>query len=306
MMQGVRIISLLPSATEIVYALGRGDALVGVTHECDFPLEARSVRRVSASSIPPGADAAEIDRLVSAAAAGGTPTYLLDEAAVAGVRPDVVLTQDLCAVCAVPAGDVRRALDDAGCSATVVSLDAHSLDDVLDDIRRVGDVLDARERADSLVMALRTRLEAVSAAVAGTPTPRVLPLEWGDPPFNGGHWVPEMVETAGAECLLPSRRVDSVRVRWEDIAAADPDVVVFMPCGYDLDRSAAEGRALLDRPEIARARVIAVDGSSYFSRPGPRLVDGVELLASVLHPGLGIDAPAGSVELRPAVAVSPG
>jgi iron complex transport system substrate-binding protein len=297
----MRIVSLLPSATEIVYALGLDDHLVGVTHECDWPPQARTVQVVSHSALPPVAEPAEIDRLVSASIGGGEPIYRLDTDAIRDLRPDVVLSQDLCAVCAVPSGHVNAALDVLGCQAEVVSLDPGSLDDVLDCVLQVGKVAGVEQRAEEVVGGLRRRLASVRAAVDGLDRPRVFALEWGDPPFNGGHWIPEMIEIAGAEALLACPGTPSVRVTWEQIGAAQPEVVVFMPCGYGLEAAGDEARrALLQRPELAGATaILAVDANACFSRPGPRLVDGVEILAAALHPGRLGPPPAGAaVRLR--------
>jgi iron complex transport system substrate-binding protein len=285
----VRIVSLLPSATEIVYALGLEDELVGVTHECDWPPEARAKRAVSFSALAPGTTPAEVDRRVSASIGGGDPIYRLDGEAVRELRPDMVLTQDLCAVCAVPSGHVNQALEMLGCTAEVVSLDPSSLDEVIECLVTVGRATGTYGRALHLAAELRRRLDDVRGVVAGRPRPRTLALEWSDPPFNGGHWVPEMIEMAGGEAVLGCPHTPSVRVEWEAIAEAAAEVVVFMPCGYDLEQAAEEGKGLLDRPELASAAaVFAVDASSFFSRPGPRLVDGVEALASVLHPDAGL------------------
>jgi iron complex transport system substrate-binding protein len=282
----VRILSLLPSATEIVYALGLEDDLVGVTHECDWPAAARAKRVVSFSALPPAAGPAEIDQLVRDSIGGGAPIYRLDEDAVRDLRPDVVLTQDLCAVCAVPSGQVNAALEVLGCSAEVVSMDPSSLEDVIECLRAVGAATGTEARADRLVTALHERLERVRHAVAGRARPRTFALEWSDPPFNGGHWVPDMIDAAGATPVLCRRGTPSVTVAWEEIATEGPEVVVFMPCGYDLEQACDEAVSLLGRPELAAAEgFFAVDASAYFSRPGPRLVDGVELLASALHPG---------------------
>jgi len=291
----MRILSLLPSATEIVYALGLEDDLVGVTHECDWPPAARAKRSVSFSALPAADEPAEIDRLVSASINGGEPIYRLDNDAVRELRPDLVLTQDLCAVCAVPSGHVNDALELLGCRAEVLSMDPSSLGEVLDCILRVGTVTGTESAATALVDGLRARLRAVSDGVAGRERPRTFALEWSDPPFNGGHWVPEMIELAGAEPVLASRGTPSVRVSWDQIVSASPQAVVFMPCGYDLDGAVAEAGPLLDRPEISDTAFFAVDASSYFSRPGPRLVDGVEILASALHPETAPESPAGTV-----------
>jgi iron complex transport system substrate-binding protein len=287
----VRIVSLLPSATEIVYLLGLGDQLVGVTHECDWPVDARSKRRVSYSNLPRDAVPAEIDRLVSESMGGGSPTHGLDHEAIRELAPDLVLTQDLCAVCAVPVGHLRSALDVLGIDAEVISLDPSSLEEVLGDILTIGKATGTEQRAVEIVDDLHRRLGQVKDGVEGATRPRTFALEWGDPPYNGGHWVPEMIELAGGESLIASRGVPSVRITWEAIAEAEPEVVVFMPCGYDLEAASTEAVGLLERPEIAGARAFyAVAANSIFSRPGPRLVDGVEALASVLHAECGLPA----------------
>jgi iron complex transport system substrate-binding protein len=299
---GMRIVSLLPSATEIIYTLGLEDHLVGVTDECDWPPQAHTVQVVSRSALPPVAEPAEIDRLVSASIGGGQPIYRLDTDAIRELRPDLVLSQDLCAVCAVPSGHVNQALDVLGCQAEVVSLDPSSLDEVLDGLLRVGKAAGIQERAGEVVAGLRERLASVRIAVEGLERPRVFPLEWSDPPFNGGHWVPEMLQLAGGEPVLACPGSPSVRVTWAQIAAVAPQVVVFMPCGYDLQAGLEEAsRTLLQRPELAGVEaIIVVDASAYCSRPGPRLVDGVEILAAALHPGQLPPPPAGTaVRLAP-------
>jgi iron complex transport system substrate-binding protein len=281
----VRILSLLPSATEIVYALGLEDSLVGVTHECDWPPAAREKPAVSFSILPPTADPAEVDRLVSSSLGDGEPIYRLDADAVRDLQPDLVLTQDLCAVCAVPSGHVNDALDVMGFHAEVLSMDPRSLDEVLACVLDVGAVTGTALRAASLVELLREKLQAVVDAVADRERPRTFALEWSDPPFNGGHWVPGMIALAGGEPVLGRPGSPSVRVTWNEIASSAPAVVIFMPCGYDVEAAALEGKPLLGRAELATAcSVFAVDASSYFSRPGPRLIDGVEILASALHP----------------------
>jgi iron complex transport system substrate-binding protein len=298
----MRIVSLLPSATEIIYALGLVDHLVGVTDECDWPPQARTVRVVSRSALPPVAEPAEIDRLVSASIGGGQPLYRLDTDAIRDLRPDLVLSQDLCAVCAVPSGQVNQALDVLGCQAEVISLDPSSLDEVLEGVLQVGKAAGVEQRAQEVVAGLRERLASIQAAVAGLERPRVFALEWGDPPFNGGHWVPEMLQVAGAEALLACPGTPSVRVTWDQIAAIAPQVVVFMPCGYGLRAAVEEARrTLLGRLELAGVEaIVAVDASAYCSRPGPRLVDGVEILAAALHPGRLPPPPAGTaVRLMP-------
>jgi iron complex transport system substrate-binding protein len=285
MIGGVKIVSLLPSATEIACLLGLEAALVGVTHECDWPESVRSVRRVTRSLIREGAGPSEVDDLVRAAASGGRPTCWLDRDAIAELAPDLILTQDLCSVCAVPRGHLDTALASLGVEAEVVSLDPSSLDDVLAGIEAVGRATGTEVRAKETVSALSARLEAVErrAEEVGH-CPRTLALEWGAPPYNAGHWVPEMLERAGAEPLLGVKGAYSRRLSWGEVAASDPEVVIFMPCGYGLEAACAEGRELLRRPELARAgRLFAAASGAYFSRPGPRLVDGVEALFEALH-----------------------
>jgi iron complex transport system substrate-binding protein len=294
----VRIVSLLPSATEIVYLLGLEHALVGVTHECDWPRAAQTKPCVSFSNLPSDASAADIDRLVSAAAAGGLPTLGLDHDALRQLRPDLLLTQDLCAVCAIPRGDLRVALDRLGLDAAVVSLDPSSLDDVFDGIVAVGVATGSRARAADVVGGLRRRLEEVRDAVRGSARPRTLALEWADPPFSGGHWIPEMIEVAGGEPILASPRSPSVRLSWDEIAAARPELVIFMPCGYDLQAAIRGAAPLLERDELRDVHALfAADGNAFFSRPGPRLVDGVEALAGVLR-AAGAAHPTGTVIRR--------
>jgi iron complex transport system substrate-binding protein len=285
----VRILSLLPAATETVYLLELGDDLVGVTHECDWPIDARAKRRVSHSNLPVDALPSEIDLLVSESLNGGPPTHGLDLDAIRELKPDIVLTQDLCAVCAIPAGHLQAALNLLDIEAEVISLDPASISDVLADISRVGAILGVELRAKRIVETLQRRLDRVREAVEGCERPRVFALEWGDPPYNAGHWVPEMIELAGAESLLGSKGVPSVRLNWSQIALEDPEVVVFMPCGYGLDEAKAEAVSLLERPELINAKTFfATAANSFFSRPGPRLVDGVEALAAALHEDRGL------------------
>lgn len=293
----MRIVSLLPSATEIAFALGLGESLVGVTHLCDWPVEASTKQRVTSSLLPAGATPRQIDELVRAHVDGGAPTEDLDLASIADLDPDLILSQDLCHVCAVPAGEIGQALTALGCRSSVVSLDPHSLTDIFTMVQKVGDAADRAQVAARVGDGLRRRLEAVRSAVADAPRPRVLVLEWGDPPFNAGHWIPEMVEAAGADAVLAESGGDSVRVTWEQVREAQPDVVVYAPCGYHLENAEAEASSLvLSRPEIGAAQVYAVDADGLFVRPGPRVVDGVEALAAALHPDRFAEpAPSGSI-----------
>lgn len=278
----MRIVSLLPSTTEILFGLGAGDDVVGVTFECDHPAEARERRIVSTSAMPEGLTPAEIDAFVAAALRRGDDLYHLEADALRDLDPDLVLTQDLCAVCAVDVAVVDDALTHLGCRADVLTVDPHTLDEVLTSIVTIGDRVGRGEVARSQVADLRARLEAVRAAVAGRPRPRVLLLEWTDPPYAPGHWVPEQVAAAGGECVLGAAGEKSTRVLWDDAVATAPDVVVCAPCGFSVDDAARLARDVVHR--FPGVPVWAVDADGAFARPGPRLVDGVEALAAVLHP----------------------
>jgi iron complex transport system substrate-binding protein len=281
----MRIVSLLPSTTEILFALGAGDQVVGVTFECDYPPEARGRRIVSTSSLPEGLEPAAIDALVTEQMTAGEDLYHLDEGALAGLDADVVVTQDLCAVCAVDVSVVDDALAHLGCRAEVVTIDPHTLDEVLDSIGVLGKVSGTESRAAELVATLRERLDRAERAVAGRPRPRVLVLEWTAPPFAPGHWVPEMVERAGARSTLGRTGAKSFRTTWEAVVDSRPDVIVSAPCGFALPQSARLAEELLDSRVLPDdVPLWAVDANACFARPGPRLVDGVETLASIAHP----------------------
>lgn len=281
----MRIVSLLPSTTEILFAIGAGPDVVGVTFECDFPAEARSRRIVSTSAMPEGLAPAEIDAFVTSAMARGEDLYHLDEGALAGLDADLVVTQDLCAVCAVDVSVVDDALAHLGCTAEVLTIDPHTLEEVFGSILTLGRATGHEPEATALVDSLRTRLDDVRARVAGRDRPRVMLLEWTDPPFAPGHWVPEMIEAAGGRPLLGRAGAKSERVTWEAVHEAAPELVVAAPCGYDLPGA----RALAD--ELVASGVLpdgvpvhAVDANAAWARPGTRLVDGVEELAAILHP----------------------
>lgn len=280
----MRIVSLLPSTTEILFALGAGDEVVGVTFECDTPAAARQRAIVSTSAMPEGLSAAQIDAYVAAALAAGEDLYHLDADALRGLEADLVVTQDLCAVCAVDVGVLDEALAYLGCTAEVLTVDPHTLAEVFESILVLGQRTATAARAEALVADLRRRLARVGERVAhATRRPRVLVLEWTDPPFSPGHWIPEMVTAAGATPALGVAGARSERITWADVRDCAPDVVVCAPCGYDVDGAADRGREILDRlPDVP---VWAVDANASFARPGPRLVDGVEALADLLHGG---------------------
>jgi iron complex transport system substrate-binding protein len=287
----VRIISLVPNGTEILFALGAGDEVVGVSHECDYPAEARRRPVLTGSALPQGLGAAEVDSAVSAQVGGGASLYTLDEQRIAALAPDLIVTQELCPVCAVSTAQVDGALAPLARCPEVLSLDPTTLAGVLADVRRVGDRLGRASAAAALVAALERRLAAVRRQVAGLPRPRVLALEWLDPPFSGGHWVPEMIAAAGGldvTAAAPGAR--SARLTWDEAARLDPDLIVAMPCGYDAEGAAGQIAAIAGRAEwqqlraVRAGRVHPVDANGCFSRPGPRLVDGIERLAAILHP----------------------
>ena len=279
----MRIVSLLPSATEIVYALGLDDQLAGVTFECDEPAVARMEKAVVVGGRDTsGMTPAAIDAYVRSQLAAGEDLYTLRADALAALAPDLILTQDLCRVCALPAGHVEDALDYLGCTAEVVSLDPRSLDDVLATILTVGKHAGAQPQAERLVAALRLRLAAVADRVAGRRRPAVAVIEWTDPPFTAGHWVPDLVTAAGGHPVAASAGGRSEQASWQQIAAARPEIVVVAPCGFGLDAAAAQ--AELVARELPGLPVWAIDADGLVVRPGPRLVDGVEALAAIFHP----------------------
>lgn len=299
----MRIVSLLPSATEIVFALGLGDELQGLTYECDHPPEARTKPVVSSTVLPTDRplSAAEIDDAVRARMESQEPIYRLNRALIQRIQPDVILAQDLCRVCAVPSGQVREALDELGVSAEVLSLDPHTLEEILESILQAGEALGRKDRAEELVEGLRARVETARNKALRLPSIRVLALEWSDPPFVGGHWVPDMVEIAGGVNLLSEKGKPSRGVTWKEIVDATPEVIVFMPCGYYLEEAEEELAGLYRNPDFAatpaarEGAVFAVDASSYFSRPGPRIVDGLEILAWAVHPEAFPEPPSGTI-----------
>jgi len=286
-----RVVSLLPAATEIVAALGALDQLVGVTHECDHPAGAMHLPRVTASAIDRDASSGAIDADVRALASTGAPVFTLDAALVASLAPHVMLTQSVCAVCALPESEVDRAVAALAVSPAVVSLGGTTLDGVWDDVRRVGDAIGRRAEADALIARATARIRRVHETLkaARAPRPRVVVIEWTNPLFVAGHWSPELVRRAGGIDVLAEPGAHSVEIDVDAVRAADPEVLLFAPCGFDVSRAACEAEALIatEAWRWARDRTTwALDGNALTSRPGPRLVDGIEVMASIFAPEL--------------------
>lgn len=288
----MRIVSLLPSATEILFDLGAGDDVVGVTFECDHPIEARERRIVSTTALPDGLAPSEIDAFVSRAVARGEDLYHLDAGALAELDADLVVTQDLCAVCAVDVATVDDAMRHLGCRARVLTVDPQNLEQVLASVVTIGEATGRAHAAAAAVDSARARLDVVRRRVAGRARPRVLVLEWTDPPYSPGHWLPDLVDAAGGVVAMGASGARSAQVSWDDVRATSPDLVVVAPCGYDL--VAAEG---LTKQLVAEGLlppgvpVWAADANASWTRPALRLVDAVEDLAAVLHPDSDLPAP---------------
>ncbi len=277
-----RIVSFLPSATEIAYTLGAGADLVGRSHECDFPPEVKSLPIVSKPALPiESMSQAEIDQAVAAHLASGRSLYEVDEILLRELNPEVVFTQDLCQVCAPSGTELSRALKTLPANPEVLWLTPRNLEGIDDNIRDVGRVANRSREADALIEQNHQRIDAVRDAVRGAERRRVVFLEWTDPPFCPGHWVPEMIDIAGG--IDPNGRAgeESVRLTWDMVAEADPEMVIVAPCGYGIEQASNTAR---DIPYAGKARVIAVDANAYFARPGPRVAEGIELLAHLFHP----------------------
>ena len=295
----MRIASLLPSATEIAHFAGAGDALVGVTHECDYPPGVENLPKLTGTSIDQHSmTSAEIDAAVGERLTDSDSIYSLDAKLLEQLEPDLVLTQGLCDVCAVSSNVVEQATAALPETPRILSMNPTTLNEVLDVTIEVGEAVGRGGEARDKVVALRERLARVEEAVAGLPRPRVGCIEWLDPPFSAGHWIPEMVRLAGGEELFAHAGEPSERLSWEEIFGAAPEVLVLMPCGFDAARAAGEARALPgmpgweDLPAVKNGQVWVVDANSYYSRPAPRLVEGVEILARILHLEVFSDAPA--------------
>ena len=288
----MRIVSLVPSATETLFALGVGDEVTAVTHECDHPPEALELPKVTRDVIGPGLAAAEIDAAVRTLTEQGRSIYELDEAALRRLQPDLIVTQELCAVCAVSYDDVRAVAERLDPPPQVVALDPRTLGEVLGDVRTLAQATDAKDAGVELVQDAASRIDRVRLAVRAAEPVRVAALEWLDPVFVAGHWTPQLIEYAGGLDLLGMPGEPSEQRTWADVRAAAPEVVIVMPCGYDADRALQEAEEYLDELESLDARrIVAVDAAAHFSRPGPRLLEGLELLAHVLHPDRLPEAP---------------
>jgi iron complex transport system substrate-binding protein len=294
----MRIVSLVPHATELLFALGLGDDVVAVTHECDFPGEVRELPQVTRDVLPPGLGAAEIDAAVRERTEQGKAIYELDEQRLGELEPDLIVTQELCLVCAVSYDDVVKVAERIPSTPQVISLDPTTLGEAMGDIRTIAQATGARDAALELVTRQRARIDAVRRAVKDAEPVAVAAIEWLDPVFVAGHWTPQIVELAGGRDVLGFAGEHSEQSTWAMVAAARPDVVVVMPCGYDAERARDEAeRYAADLRSTGAKRIVAVDAAAYFSRPGPRLVDGLELMAHLLHPDLVPDAPSAVYEI---------
>jgi iron complex transport system substrate-binding protein len=296
----MRIASLVPSATEMLFALGLGDSVVAVTHECDFPAQARALPHLTCTVLGEGLTAREIDTAVKATVGEGRALYELDEERLAELEPDLIVTQAICDVCAVSYEDVVEVAARLPSQPRVLQQDPSTLGEMLEDVIRLGEATGLESEAHLVRADLEGRLASVSAAVSGARAPRVIALEWLDPPFVGGHWIPEMISIAGGEDVAGPPGLKSPEVAWGALSGLNPDVVIAMPCGWYVSESHAQAVEYWDWiAKLGAGRVYAVDAASTFSRPGPRLVDGVELLGHVLHPDL-VDPPGniGFAEVR--------
>lgn len=286
----MRIVSLLPSATETLFAIGAGPELVGVTHECDYPAEACGLPRLTASALPFGDSSAAIDRHVKRALHEGSSLYTLDAELLEQLEPDLIVTQELCEVCAVSYGIVDRAARRLTSDPRIVSLEPSSLDDVYANILTLGELTHHEHEARELTAELHRRAAAVREWTAAFTKPRTLVLEWTDPPMGPGHWTPGLVELAGGEPVLAFPGANSKALNWDEIAGADPDVIIVAPCGYGLAKTREALAELREQPQwnalraVREGRVFPVDGNAYVNRPGPRLVETAEIFASILHP----------------------
>jgi len=278
-------VSLVPHATELLFALGLGDDVVGVTHECDYPAAAQDLPQVTRDVLEPGLSPGEIDAAVRERTAAGESIYELDEELVRELEPDLIVTQALCHVCAVSVGEVQALAQSLPGPPRVIALDPTTYGETVGDVRTIAQATNAKDAALDLIARTARRADVVRLAVRGAPRPRVAALEWMDPVFVAGHWTPQLVAMAGGEDVLGFDGEPSRQATWEEVAAAQPEVVIVMPCGYDAARALVEAEEFAEQLRgLGADQVVAVNASAYFSRPGPRLIDGLELLAHILHP----------------------
>jgi iron complex transport system substrate-binding protein len=289
----MRIVSLVPSATETLFALGLGADVIAVTHECDYPPAVRELPKITRDVLPAGLTTGEIDAAVKERTLAGESIYELDADLLHDLRPDLIVTQELCSVCAVSSDDVRAVAEEIDPHPRVISLDPHTIGEVLGDVRTLAQATDRKDAAVDLIRDASARIDRVRLAVRGARRPRVAALEWLDPPFAAGHWTPQLIDYAGGQDVLGFAGETSEERTWQEVAASQPDIVIVMPCGFDAEIAHREGE--MHRDELAAVgagEVVAVDAAAYFSRPGPRIIDGLELLAHVIHPELVPEAPA--------------
>jgi iron complex transport system substrate-binding protein len=300
----VRIVSLVPSATEMLFALGLGPELVAVTHECDYPAAARQLPKVTRDLLPSGLSSAEIDAAVKERTLAGESIYELDADALHELEPDLIVTQALCSVCAVSYDDVRAVAEEIETQPMVISLDPHTVGEVLGDARTLAQATDRKDAAVDLIRDASARIDRVRLLTRHARRLTVVALEWLDPPFAAGHWTPQLISYAGGDDLLGLPGENSEERSWEEITAVSPDIVIVMPCGYDAEIAHREAEMHRDQlAAVGAGQVVAVNAAAYFSRPGPRLIDGLELLAHILHPELvpdpvGLDAPAQALPVQ--------
>lgn len=288
----MRICSFLPSATEIVAALGMGHRLVGVSHECDYPQAVKHLPKITWTNLSHDLSSYEIEEVVTSAMESGALLYDIDVKLLESLEPTIILTQRLCDVCAVSYDRMQEAVSTLSSQPTVVNLEPHSLQDILDNIKTVAAVLGCEAEGNALLHRLTQRIETIRYQTQTAPKPRVFCMEWADPPYCGGHWMHDLVDLAGGYDALSNRQRPSYRIEWKDVLAFQPEIIVMTICGYDLSRCLEEAQRLpeidgfMDLPAVRNNRIYATDGSSFFARPGPRIVDSLEILAHLVHPEL--------------------
>jgi iron complex transport system substrate-binding protein len=295
----MRIVSLVPSATEMLFALGLGPDLIAVTHECDYPPAALELPKVTRDVLPAGLSSAQIDAAVKERTLAGESIYELDADLLRDLRPDIIVTQALCSVCAVSYDDVRQLAEELDSHPRVISLDPHTVGEVLGGAGTLASATDCKDAAVELIRQASGRIDRVRLAVRGARRPRVAALEWLDPPFAAGHWTPQLIEYAGGEDVLGFPGEQSEEHTWGEVEATQPDIVIVMPCGFDAQIAHREAEMHRDQlAALGAGEVVAVDAAAYFSRPGPRIIDGLELLAHIIHPELAPEAPGEALTVK--------